>query len=37
MAAPRTMQHAGRSDWPLMTAIHNALRRDLKFKGVTQP
>lgn len=29
MAAPRTMQHVGRSDWPLMTAIHNALRRDL--------
>ena len=26
---PRTMQLAGRADWALMIAIHDALRRDL--------
>jgi hypothetical protein len=31
------MQHVGRSGWPLMTALHDALRRDLRFKEVTQP
>jgi hypothetical protein len=27
--SPQTMQLAGRADWTLMTAIHDALRRDL--------
>ena len=26
---PHTMQLAGRADWALMIAIHDALRRDL--------
>ena len=29
MSPPPTMQHAGQADWTLMTAIHDALRRDL--------
>jgi hypothetical protein len=29
MAPPHTMQLAGRGDWALMIAIHDALRRDL--------
>jgi hypothetical protein len=29
MASPRTSQRTGRSDWTLMNAIHDALRRDL--------
>jgi len=29
MAPPHTMQLAGRADWALMIAIHDALRRDL--------
>ena len=29
MAPPHTTQLAGRADWALMTAIHDALRRDL--------
>jgi hypothetical protein len=29
MASPRTGQRTGRSDWTLMNAIHDALRRDL--------
>ena len=29
MASPRTMQRSGQADWTLMTAIHDALRRDL--------
>jgi iron-sulfur cluster repair protein YtfE (RIC family) len=29
MAPPHTIQLAGRADWTLMTAIHDALRRDL--------
>jgi hypothetical protein len=29
MAPPHTMQLAGRTDWALMIAIHDALRRDL--------
>ena len=29
MAPPHTMQLAGKADWTLMTAIHDALRRDL--------
>ena len=29
MAPPPTMQLAGRADWALMIAIHDALRRDL--------
>jgi MFS family permease len=29
MASPRTMQRRGQADWTLMTAIHDALRRDL--------
>ena len=29
MAPPHTMQFAGRADWALMIAIHDALRRDL--------
>ena len=29
MSLPPTMQRTGRADWTLMTAIHEALRRDL--------
>ena len=29
MASPDTLARTGRSDWTLMTAIHDALRRDL--------
>jgi hypothetical protein len=29
MAPPHAMQLAGRADWALMIAIHDALRRDL--------
>ena len=29
MASPHTMQHNGQANWMLMTAIHDALRRDL--------
>jgi hypothetical protein len=29
MVPPHTMQLAGRADWALMIAIHDALRRDL--------
>ena len=29
MAPPHTLQLAGRADWALMIAIHDALRRDL--------
>jgi len=29
MASPSTIQRTGRPDWTLMTAIHDALRRDL--------
>jgi hypothetical protein len=29
MAPPHTMPLAGRADWALMTAVHDALRRDL--------
>src|SRR5258708_30732581 len=29
MASPHTIQRSGRADWALMTAIHDALRRDL--------
>jgi hypothetical protein len=29
MTPPHTTQLAGRSDWTLMTAVHDALRRDL--------
>jgi hypothetical protein len=29
MASPDTIARTGRSDWTLMTAIHDALRRDL--------
>ena len=29
MAPPHTMSLAGRADWALMIAVHDALRRDL--------
>src|SRR5580693_7141660 len=29
MSPPHTMRLAGRADWALMTAVHDALRRDL--------
>ena len=29
MAPPHTMQLVGRADWAMMTAVHDALRRDL--------
>ena len=29
MASPQTIERNGRADWTLMTAIHDALRRDL--------
>jgi hypothetical protein len=29
MAPPHTLQLAGRADWALMIAVHDALRRDL--------
>jgi hypothetical protein len=29
MASSHTIERSGRADWTLMTAIHDALRRDL--------